>query len=440
MGPSLDQAIQQFLDHLRVERELTPATVEAYGRDLSRFAHFAAGRTVATADAVRSIDILDFLVHLTEKKLSARSQARRLIALRQLFKFLKAERIAPVDPTEDVDLPRFGRKLPDYPDGRRDRPPAGRARSPHAARRARRRDAGAAVRDGPARVGAGQDAAARRQLRRRLPDHVRQGRARSAWSPSARRRWRRCAPTSRRRAAPACAARRWTRCSSPHHGRAMTRQGFWKLLGRYAVAAGIRKRDLAAQAAALVRHPPGRARRRPARRAGDARPRRHRHDRDLHARLARPPPLRLRPLPPPRLSGGTLPVPPQVRPQLPAPARHVVDDGPVLAPDGAALVAAHAATRAARAAPARARRARVASPRPQLRAQQRQRRDPVVLLRARRLAANLQAGRAVRRAAPSIRSCCASARPGPCPSRSTSRGRRRECGPRPRSARATPRR
>jgi integrase/recombinase XerD len=27
-----------------------------------------------------------------------------------------------------------------------------------------------------------------------------------------------------------------------HHGRAMTRQGFWKLLGRYAVAAGIRKR------------------------------------------------------------------------------------------------------------------------------------------------------------------------------------------------------
>src|SRR4029079_14886541 len=114
VGPSLDLAIQQFLDHLRVERELTPATVEAYGRDLSRFAHFAAGRTVSAADAVRPIDILDFLVHLTEKKLSARSQARRLIARRQLFKFLKAERIAPVDPTEDVDLPRFGRKLPDY--------------------------------------------------------------------------------------------------------------------------------------------------------------------------------------------------------------------------------------------------------------------------------------------------------------------------------------
>src|SRR4029079_14946635 len=114
VGPSLDLAIQQFLDHLRVERELTPATVEAYRRDLSRFAHFAAGRPVASADAGRSIDIRDFLVHLTEKKLSARSQARRLIALRQFFKLLQAERRAPVDPTEDVDLPRFGRKLPDY--------------------------------------------------------------------------------------------------------------------------------------------------------------------------------------------------------------------------------------------------------------------------------------------------------------------------------------
>ena len=36
--------------------------------------------------------------------------------------------------------------------------------------------------------------------------------------------------------------RRWDTLFITHHGRAMTRQGFWKLLGRYAVAAGIRKR------------------------------------------------------------------------------------------------------------------------------------------------------------------------------------------------------
>src|SRR5438477_3809141 len=40
--------------------------------------------------------------------------ARRLVALRQLFKFLKAERICALDPTEDIDLPRYGRKLPEF--------------------------------------------------------------------------------------------------------------------------------------------------------------------------------------------------------------------------------------------------------------------------------------------------------------------------------------
>jgi integrase/recombinase XerD len=241
VGPSLDLAIQQFLDHLRVERELTPATVEAYGRDLSRFAHFAAGRTAGSADAVRSIDILDFLVHLTEKKLSARSQARRLIALRQLFKFLKAERICPTDPTEDVDLPRFGRKLPDYltvdeidrllaapdrrtPRGMRDAAmlellyATGLRVSELVKMRLRdvNFDAGYLMTFGKGRkerlvpVGEAALASARAYVEGARAESLR-GRALDTLFIT-------------------------------HHGRAMTRQGFWKLLGRYAVAAGIDKR------------------------------------------------------------------------------------------------------------------------------------------------------------------------------------------------------
>src|SRR6185369_15858088 len=81
---------------------------------LAGFTRFAIGRDVRTIEAVRTIDILEYLAHLTEKRLSARSQARKLIALRQLFKFCKAERVCPTNPTEDVDLPRFGRKLPEF--------------------------------------------------------------------------------------------------------------------------------------------------------------------------------------------------------------------------------------------------------------------------------------------------------------------------------------
>ena len=241
MGPSLDLAIQQFLDHVRVERELTPATVEAYGRYLARFAHFAAARTVVRADAVRSIDVLDFLVHLTEKKLSARSQARRLIALRQLFKFLKAEKIAPVDPTEDIDLPRFGRKLPDFmtvdeidrlmaapdrrtPRGLRDAAmlevlyATGLRVSELVKLRLRdvNFDAGYLMTLGKGRkerlVPVGEAALAS------VRAYVEEARAASL------------------------RGRATDTLFLTHHGRAMTRQGFWKLLGRYAVAAGISKR------------------------------------------------------------------------------------------------------------------------------------------------------------------------------------------------------
>ena len=112
MAPSFDLAIQQFLDHLRVERELAPATVSAYGGDLADFAKFVASRAVGSARDVRSIDVLDYLARITEQGLSARSQARRLISMRQLFRFLRAEHACDGDPTEEIDLPRFGRKLP----------------------------------------------------------------------------------------------------------------------------------------------------------------------------------------------------------------------------------------------------------------------------------------------------------------------------------------
>jgi integrase/recombinase XerD len=112
VGLGIDLAIQQFLDHLRVERELSVATVAAYGHDLAAFARFLVGRGKSEVAAVRPVDVLDYMATLTGQGLSARSQARSLIAERQLFKFLRAERICETNPTEEIDLPRFGRKLP----------------------------------------------------------------------------------------------------------------------------------------------------------------------------------------------------------------------------------------------------------------------------------------------------------------------------------------
>ena len=112
MGLGTDLAIQQFLDHLRVERELSVATVAAYGQDLAALAKHLANQSIADVDKVAPVSLLDYLAVLAGTELSIRSQARALIAIRQFFRFLRAERLVDKDPTEDIDLPRYGRKLP----------------------------------------------------------------------------------------------------------------------------------------------------------------------------------------------------------------------------------------------------------------------------------------------------------------------------------------
>jgi integrase/recombinase XerD len=238
---SLDGAIQQFLDHLRVERELTPATVEAYGRDLALFASFAAARRVKGASAVRAIDVLDFLAFLTERKLTARSQARRLIALRQLFKFLKAERACALDPTVDVDLPRYGRKLPDFLTVEEvDRLLA----APDRATARGSRDA--AMLETLYATGLRVSELVKIRLRDVNFDAgflMTFGKGRKERlvpvGEAALSSLRSYVETTRGVFA---GGRALDAVFLTHHGRAMTRQGFWKLLGRYAVAAGIRKR------------------------------------------------------------------------------------------------------------------------------------------------------------------------------------------------------
>ncbi|HQY63746.1 MAG TPA: site-specific tyrosine recombinase XerD [Polyangiaceae bacterium] len=105
--------IDAYLDHLRVERALAKNTLEAYSRDLGRLA-----RAVATADGaalpsdVSAEALARMLVKNTEEGLSARSSARQLSAVRGFCRFLVRERAAPSDETRKVARPRLARKLP----------------------------------------------------------------------------------------------------------------------------------------------------------------------------------------------------------------------------------------------------------------------------------------------------------------------------------------
>jgi len=107
---NLPRELIQFLDHLTVERGLSPASVEAYRADLAGF--FAlCGKSPGD---VRREDVRAFLSHERAEGHSASTAARRLVALRTFYRFLILERTVQADPTENIESPRALKRLPAY--------------------------------------------------------------------------------------------------------------------------------------------------------------------------------------------------------------------------------------------------------------------------------------------------------------------------------------
>lgn len=109
---ALDAAIDRWLAHLGVERNLAQNTLEAYARDLADFAGamLDAGRT--GPEQISTEHISAWVRSLAVAGLSARSQARMLVAVRNFFRWLVRTRALAVDPSKLVELPRAGRRLP----------------------------------------------------------------------------------------------------------------------------------------------------------------------------------------------------------------------------------------------------------------------------------------------------------------------------------------
>ncbi len=106
----LDSAIDAFLDHLRVERALAKNTLEAYAHDLGTLAaHMGEGALIAT---IGGDDVSQLLRVDADRGLGARSGARHLSAMRGFFKFLVKERLIAKDPTALIDRPKVSRRLP----------------------------------------------------------------------------------------------------------------------------------------------------------------------------------------------------------------------------------------------------------------------------------------------------------------------------------------
>jgi integrase/recombinase XerD len=106
----LDSWVDQFLLNLRIERGLADNTISAYGRDLAVFLDFLE-KHFLSLDTVGPENIETYLGEL-RKTLTARSTSRALSSIRMFFRFLTAEGLRESNPARLIESPRLDRRLP----------------------------------------------------------------------------------------------------------------------------------------------------------------------------------------------------------------------------------------------------------------------------------------------------------------------------------------
>ncbi|KYG76075.1 MULTISPECIES: site-specific tyrosine recombinase XerD [Roseivirga] len=109
-----DIYIQEYENYLRLERSLSANSVEAYVRDVSKLKQFLeiSGSDI-TPLQVSMVELQNFIEYINELGMSAFSQARIISGLKSFYKFLLYEGELDSDPTELLEAPKLGRKLPD---------------------------------------------------------------------------------------------------------------------------------------------------------------------------------------------------------------------------------------------------------------------------------------------------------------------------------------
>ena len=112
----LDAAVDAFLSHARVEKGLADNSIAAYGRDLSALTASTAKQGIVDVDDLKPLHVLTHLMELSKGGRGVRTQARHLVAIRQLCRFLVKEKILKEDPVADIDMPKAHKKLPEFLD------------------------------------------------------------------------------------------------------------------------------------------------------------------------------------------------------------------------------------------------------------------------------------------------------------------------------------
>ncbi|MFD1550616.1 tyrosine recombinase XerD [Putridiphycobacter roseus] len=113
MNSSWDKYRKDYQNYLKIEKSLSINSVDAYMRDFDKLSDFFSVNLIRNPVAVELKDLQKLVKWIAEMGISARSQARIISGIRNFYSYLIIEDEIIDDPTDLLELPRLGRKLPE---------------------------------------------------------------------------------------------------------------------------------------------------------------------------------------------------------------------------------------------------------------------------------------------------------------------------------------
>ena len=106
-------AIKEYQMYLKIERGLSKNTIDSYTKDLEKLCLFLKENNVSSSPIAIDADLVKQFIYEVAKKLNPRSQARIISGLRSFFDYLVFEEYRNTNPTDLLETPKIGTKLPD---------------------------------------------------------------------------------------------------------------------------------------------------------------------------------------------------------------------------------------------------------------------------------------------------------------------------------------
>lgn len=108
----MEQMVDTYMLHLKVERGLAQNTLDSYRRDLNKFTRYLRRNDVNTLDDVDRRTIMSFMEDLHNQHRAPATISRNLAAIRSLYSFLIVENLVNTNPATELDTPKIPKRLP----------------------------------------------------------------------------------------------------------------------------------------------------------------------------------------------------------------------------------------------------------------------------------------------------------------------------------------